>query len=235
MPVSLSPFHTSQNRDGTYSLTLPQLTSVFLNEIETLLGPRDPSYSFVGIEIDTTPDAMPTIWFPHVGHPVRDRDATSRHIIIRLTESAQNDANLAIWQLAPPMRSHHRPVEYRNRRQTHELPRTRHRRLVSKHHHPDNPARFSSRPSQIPNPTSHARTRQRHQTHPHNPQNPRQRDRRTGVAGKSLPGDGARNRREVVSTVSRKTVTQLTQRLNLAGVQTVATSIPRLGQFILVH
>ena len=100
MTITVSPFTTARNPDGTYSLTLAQLTSVFLNEIETLLGPRDPNYTYVGIEFDTTPDAKPHVWFPHVGHPDRDRGKTSNHIIIRLTADAQTDANLAIWQLA---------------------------------------------------------------------------------------------------------------------------------------
>ena len=100
MTVSFSPFTTSRNAHGTYSLTLTQITSVLLNEIESLLGPRDAGYTYVGLEIDTTRDSSPTLWFPHVGHPVRDKERPSRHIIIRLTERAQDDANLAIWQLA---------------------------------------------------------------------------------------------------------------------------------------
>ena len=100
MTIPLSPFTTSRNPDDTYSLTLAQLTSVFLNEIETLLGPRNPNYTYVGIEFDTTPNASPRIWFPHVGHPDRDKAKPSDHIIIRLTETAQTNANLAIWQLA---------------------------------------------------------------------------------------------------------------------------------------
>ena len=100
MTIPLSPFTTSRNPDDTYSLTLAQLTSVFLNEIESLLGPRDPNYTYVGLEFDTTPNASPRIWFPHVGHPDRDEAKPSNHIIIRLTETAQSNANLAIWQLA---------------------------------------------------------------------------------------------------------------------------------------
>ncbi len=100
MTIPISPFTTTRNPDGTYSVTLAQLTSIFLNEIETLFGSRDPNYTYVGLEFDTTPDTKPHIWFPHVGHPDRDRDKTSNHIIIRLTEQAQSDANLAIWQLA---------------------------------------------------------------------------------------------------------------------------------------
>ena len=100
MTIPISPFTTARNPDGTYSLTLAQLTSVFLNEIETLLGPRNPNYTYVGIEFDTTQNATPHIWFPHVGHPDRDEGKPSNHIVIRLTDQAQTDANLAIWQLA---------------------------------------------------------------------------------------------------------------------------------------
>ena len=100
MTITLSPFTTARNADGTYSLTLAQLTSVFISEIERLLGPRDPKFTYVGLEIDTTQDATPQVWFPHTGHPERERGKRSEHIIIRLTERAQNDANIAIWQLA---------------------------------------------------------------------------------------------------------------------------------------
>ncbi len=100
MTISISPFTTARNPDGTYSLTLAQLTSVFLTEIEKLFGPRDPKFTYVGLEIDTTHNAKPQIWFPHTGYPGRETDEPSRHVIIRLTESAQNDANIAIWQLA---------------------------------------------------------------------------------------------------------------------------------------
>ena len=100
MTIAVSPFTTARNADGTYSLTLAQLTSVFINEIETLLGPRDPKFTYVGLEIDETRGATPKIWFPHTGHPEYESGKRSRHIIIRLTESAQSNANVAIWQLA---------------------------------------------------------------------------------------------------------------------------------------
>ena len=100
MPISISPFTTSRDANGTYSLTLAQLTSVFLTEIEKLFGPRDPKFTYVGLEFDTSHDAKPRIWFPHTGYPGRETDEPSRHVIIRLTGNAQNDANLAIWQLA---------------------------------------------------------------------------------------------------------------------------------------
>ena len=100
MTISISRFTTARNPDGTYSLTLAQLTSVFIAEIEKLLGPRDSNFTYVGLEIDTTPNAIPQVWFPPTGHPERERGKRSKHIIIRLTESAQSNANIAIWQLA---------------------------------------------------------------------------------------------------------------------------------------
>ncbi len=100
MTISISPFATSRISDDTYSLTLAQLTSVFIAEIERLLGPRDPKFTYTGLEFDTTPNASPHIWFLKTGYPGHETDQDPTHITIRLTVAAQNDANLAIWQLA---------------------------------------------------------------------------------------------------------------------------------------
>ena len=100
MTVAISPFTTAQNPDGTYSLTLAQLTSVFLAEIERQLGLRDPNFTYVGLEFDTTPNANPHISFLNTGYPGHETENGSNHILIRLTANAQNNANLAIWQLA---------------------------------------------------------------------------------------------------------------------------------------
>ena len=100
MTVAISPFTTARNPDGTYSLTLAQLTSVFIAEIERQLGPRNPNFTYVGLEFDTTPDAKPHISFLNTGYPGHETEHGSNHIVIRLTANAQNDANLAIWQLA---------------------------------------------------------------------------------------------------------------------------------------
>ncbi len=100
MTIPLSPFTTNRNPDGTYSLTLVQLTSVFIAEIERQLGPRDPNFTYVGLEFDTTPDAKPQISFLNTGYPGHETENGSNHIVIRLTADAQSDANLAIWQLA---------------------------------------------------------------------------------------------------------------------------------------
>ena len=100
MTVAISPFTTVRNPDGTYSLTLAQLTSVFIAEIERQLGPRDPNFTYVGLEFDTTSNAKPHIAFLDTGYPGHETDQGSNHIVIRLTADAQSDANLAIWQLA---------------------------------------------------------------------------------------------------------------------------------------
>lgn len=100
MTLAISPFTTARNSDGTYSLTLAQLTSVFIAEIERQLGPRNPAFTYVGLEFDTTPNAKPHIWFLNTGYPGHETENGSNHIVIRLTASAQTDANLAIWQLA---------------------------------------------------------------------------------------------------------------------------------------
>ena len=100
MTISISPFTTTRNPDGTYSLTLAQLTSVFIAEIERQLGPCDPDFTYVGLEFDTTPDAKPQICFLDTGYPGHETDQNPTHITIRLTADAQTDANLAIWQLA---------------------------------------------------------------------------------------------------------------------------------------
>ena len=100
MTISISPFTTSRISDDTYSLTLAQLTSVFIAELERLLGPRNPKFTYTGLEFDTTPNAGPHIWFLKTGYPGHETDQYPTHITIRLTEAAQNDANLAIWQLA---------------------------------------------------------------------------------------------------------------------------------------
>ena len=100
MTITISSFTTARISDDTYSLTLAQLTSVFIAELERLLGPRDPNFTYVGLEFDTTPDAKPHIWFLKTDHPDHETDQNPTHITIRLTANAQTDANLAIWQLA---------------------------------------------------------------------------------------------------------------------------------------
>ncbi len=93
---------TSQLReDGSHGpITLPIYASWFLAEIEHLFGPRDRSFTLLGIDIDQTPGEAPHIWFPDSGIPSGDSRRRSRHIVIRLGQNALTDATRARWQLA---------------------------------------------------------------------------------------------------------------------------------------
>jgi len=73
-------------RDG-YRFTLTTLLSTMLNDAEQLFGPRDMSYTPVGIEYHGD---RPKIWYP----------GTNKHISIILTDNAREDTAQAIFQLA---------------------------------------------------------------------------------------------------------------------------------------
>ena len=100
MTVIESLFTTTQNEDGTYPWTLALLIGKFISDIERVLGPRNPEFTFVGVEIDKTPDATPRLWFPDSGIPIDDPENRSRHIAIRLTPKALESLEFARWQLA---------------------------------------------------------------------------------------------------------------------------------------
>ena len=100
LTVIESLFTTSQIDNRTYRSTLTHLASEFITEIEHIFGPRDPSFTYLGIEMDATPGAIPMNWFPDAGKPLSDPDHPTRHVLIRLTENALNNANIAKWQLA---------------------------------------------------------------------------------------------------------------------------------------
>ena len=100
MTVIESLFTTTQNEDGTYPWTLALLTGKFISDIERVLGPRNPEFTFGGVEIDKTPDATPRLWFPNSGIPIDDLENRSRHIVIRLTPKALEAREYARWQLA---------------------------------------------------------------------------------------------------------------------------------------
>ena len=100
MTVLESLFFTKRNDDNTYLWTLATWTSDFLGDIENRFGARNPRFSFVGVEIDETPEATPCNWFPSLGIPAEDLQNGSRHIIIRLTPKALEAREYAKWQLA---------------------------------------------------------------------------------------------------------------------------------------
>ena len=89
-----------QEDGGHWTLTLPVYASRFLADIEHLFGPRDHSFTVVGIEIDVTPDACPRLWYADSGIAPDDPARRSRHVTIRLTSNALTDPARARWQLA---------------------------------------------------------------------------------------------------------------------------------------
>ena len=101
MNVIESLFVTQLQENGTHwALTLPAYASRFLADIEHLFGPRDPSFTVVGIEIDATPGACPHLWYPDSGIAPDDHTKRSRHVAIRLTSNALTNPVRAQWQLA---------------------------------------------------------------------------------------------------------------------------------------
>lgn len=101
MCVVNSLFVTEYIRDGRQpSIPLTVWASKFLTEIESLFGPRDRSFTLVGIDIERTPENPPIIWFPNSGIAPDDAGKKYKHIVIRLNENALKNADIARWQLA---------------------------------------------------------------------------------------------------------------------------------------
>ena len=94
-------FTTEFREDGSSSsITLSSHASRFIADIEGLFGPRDRSFTLVGIVIDRTPGNPPQLWFPDSGIPPGDAEGRSRHVVIRLASNALTDLAKARWQLA---------------------------------------------------------------------------------------------------------------------------------------
>ena len=101
MSVIESLFVTRLQEDGSHwAMTLPVHASRFLTDVEHLFGPRDPSFTVVGIEVDATPGARPHLWYPDSGIAPDDPARRSRHVAIRLTSNALTNPARARWQLA---------------------------------------------------------------------------------------------------------------------------------------
>lgn len=73
--------------NGGYAYTITSYLSTMLMEIESLYGPRDMSWTIVGVEFHA---GVPQIWFPH----------NLKYVAIQLGQNALNDMPLACWQLA---------------------------------------------------------------------------------------------------------------------------------------
>ena len=74
------------NMDG-YTWTLPSRLGSLLQEAQTRFGPRDLSYTILGIEFGPN---NPRIWYPN----------SRKDIIVQLSQAALNDNILALYQLA---------------------------------------------------------------------------------------------------------------------------------------
>ena len=94
-------FVTEFREDGSHSpMTLPEYVSRFLAEIEHLFGPRDHSFTLVGIDIDRTSGSFPRLWYPDSGITPDDTERRSKHVVIRLGPNALTHPAVARWQLA---------------------------------------------------------------------------------------------------------------------------------------
>ena len=91
---------TARQSNGSYlPRTLPMWAGIFLREVEELLGPRDPSYCFLGIDFHG-PNLPPRNWFPDTGIPPSSNEPSSKQIIVHLTVNTIGDPERARWQLA---------------------------------------------------------------------------------------------------------------------------------------
>ena len=101
MSAADSLFVTEFREDGSHSpMTLPEYASWFLADIERRFGPRDGSFTLVGIDIDRTPGKFPHLWYPDIGISQDDPEGRSRHVVIRLGPAALDNPARARWQLA---------------------------------------------------------------------------------------------------------------------------------------
>ncbi len=91
-------FRTSEHADGFFHPeTLTRFLGKYLVEVEALFGPRDPSFTILGIELVDTEHSEPRIWFPP-SSPER------KHVIVHLMpdpEDCERDCAARLrWQLA---------------------------------------------------------------------------------------------------------------------------------------
>jgi hypothetical protein len=83
-----TPLFTSMPIPGGGSYTLTTYFGKMLSEAEELYGRRDMDWTPIGVEFFS--GDVPHIWFP----------GNRKHVCIRLTFSAVNDLDEALWQLA---------------------------------------------------------------------------------------------------------------------------------------
>ena len=88
LPLPANGFATEllPTRDG-YRFTLTTLLGTLLADAEAMFGPRDASFTPLGVEFSGD---RPQVWYP----------GNRNHVSILLTDSARTDTNQAIFQLA---------------------------------------------------------------------------------------------------------------------------------------
>lgn len=82
----------TRDAGSSHMVTLAEYTSYYLSELERLFGPRDKSFTLVGIDICMTQGSCPHPYYPLTGK--------NKHVIIRLAPNADTDLIIARWQLA---------------------------------------------------------------------------------------------------------------------------------------
>ena len=94
-------FTTTSNEGGRYSpMTLPMYAGKSLSDLERLFGPRDRSFTLLGIDICNTPDYLPRLWFPSSGVAPDAPNGRFRYIVIHLGPAVFSSLARARWQLA---------------------------------------------------------------------------------------------------------------------------------------
>src|SRR5271165_6854945 len=81
----------SRDLGNCHSFTLATRFGQMLSEAEDLYGPRDQSWTFVGVEFVEGP---PRVWFPFYA------PGKTQHIAIRLSPFTLTQPTLAYWELA---------------------------------------------------------------------------------------------------------------------------------------
>ena len=85
-------FVTHKIRAGEFSWTLTSYLGRFLSDIESMFGPRDTSFTILGIELVET-DGDPQNWLPRTSNDYK-------HVIIQLSKNAIDNEKTARWELA---------------------------------------------------------------------------------------------------------------------------------------
>lgn len=89
MSVDFFTTYSLPSRDGYFGTLTTRLGEI-LRLVENMYGPRDHSWTILGIEFNIDPEAYPQIWYP----------GNCKNIAIQLCGSALNNMDIACYQLA---------------------------------------------------------------------------------------------------------------------------------------